>query len=46
MCTGDNLNTATAISINAKILTTEERDNNPDSCMTGAQFQEAVDGLT
>jgi magnesium-transporting ATPase (P-type) len=45
MCTGDNLNTATAISVNAGIITKDERDNNEYSCMEGAKFQDEVGGL-
>ena len=43
MCTGDNLDTATAISKNAGIVKPEEV--NDKSCMTGKQFREAVGGL-
>lgn len=41
MCTGDNIETAKAISKNAGILTEEK----PNSCMTGKDFREAVGGL-
>jgi len=50
MCTGDNIDTATAISINAGIVTQEEIDASPESkmysCMTGKDFRNAVGGLT
>lgn len=49
MCTGDNIDTATAISINAGIVTQEEIDANDESkmysCMTGKDFRNAVRGL-
>ena len=49
MCTGDNIDTATAISINAGIVTREEIEANEDSkkysCMTGKEFRTAVGGL-
>jgi magnesium-transporting ATPase (P-type) len=49
MCTGDNIDTATAISINAGIVTREEIEANDDSkkysCMTGKDFRTAVGGL-
>lgn len=49
MCTGDNIDTATAISINAGIVTREEIDASEDSkqfsCMTGKNFRQAVGGL-
>ena len=41
MCTGDNIDTATAISKNAGIIT-EQGAEKPYSCMTGAEFREAV----
>ena len=41
MCTGDNIDTATAISINAGIIS-EEDATKPNACMTGAEFREAV----
>jgi P-type Ca2+ transporter type 2B len=44
MCTGDNIDTAIAISKNAGIVT-EEECKNEYSCMTGKQFREAVGGL-
>jgi len=46
MCTGDNIDTATAISKNAGIVTDEEVKNNKYACMTGKDFREAVEGLT
>jgi magnesium-transporting ATPase (P-type) len=49
MCTGDNIDTATAISLNAGIITQEEIDRDEDSkkysCMTGKDFRDAVGGL-
>jgi P-type Ca2+ transporter type 2C len=49
MCTGDNIDTATAISINAGIVTQEEIDETEESrqysCMTGKDFRTAVGGL-
>jgi len=49
MCTGDNIDTATAISINAGIVTQAEIDENEESqmysCMTGKEFRNAVGGL-
>lgn len=41
MCTGDNLDTAKAISRNAGILG-EGEDQIPNSCLTGQQFREIV----
>jgi Ca2+ transporting ATPase len=41
MCTGDNIDTATAISINAGIITKEDAEKEY-ACMTGAEFREAV----
>lgn len=49
MCTGDNLETAKAIALNAGIISRQEFDNESSSkyaCMTGAQFQEEVGGIT
>jgi len=45
MCTGDSLDTATAISIAAGIITEEELTNDTTGyiCMVGQQFREAVD---
>jgi magnesium-transporting ATPase (P-type) len=49
MCTGDNIDTAIAISINAGIVTQQEIDQNEQSkiysCMTGKNFRDAVGGL-
>jgi magnesium-transporting ATPase (P-type) len=45
MCTGDNIDTATAISRNAGIVNDEEIANNEYACMTGKQFREKVGGL-
>lgn len=42
MCTGDNLDTATAISKNAGIITQEEVDSNPNSRMEGKTFRQIV----
>jgi Ca2+ transporting ATPase len=44
MCTGDNLDTAKAISRNAGIIEAEKMKL-PNSCMTGAYFREAVSNL-
>lgn len=45
MCTGDNIDTATAISLNAGIITEEEARDNEFACMTGKNFREKVGGL-
>jgi Ca2+ transporting ATPase len=45
MCTGDNIDTAIAISKNAGILT-EEQTAEQYSCMTGKDFREYVGGIT
>lgn len=45
MCTGDNIDTAKAISKNAGIVTQDEIDNKPYSCMTGKQFRDKVEGI-
>lgn len=45
MCTGDNLDTAVAISKEAGIVQDEEISRNPYSCMTGKDFRNAVGGL-
>jgi len=45
MCTGDNLDTARAISRNAGIIMQDELKNQY-SCMTGKAFREAVEGLS
>ena len=44
MCTGDNIDTAIAISKNAGIVS-EENSKHRYSCMTGKDFREAVGGL-
>lgn len=41
MCTGDNIDTAKAISLNAGIVEDYELDNE-FACMTGAQFRDYV----
>ena len=43
MCTGDNLKTAKAISLNAGIITPEEIDKEY-ACMEGSKFAELVEG--
>ena len=45
MCTGDNIDTAIAISKNAGIVTEEECKRSQYSCMTGKDFRETVGGL-
>lgn len=46
MCTGDNIDTAIAISKNAGIVTDEEIKKNKDyACMTGLEFRTAVGDL-
>ena len=53
MCTGDNIDTATAISLNAGIISKEDLNQGVDEegkkknyvCMTGKEFREAVGGL-
>jgi len=45
MCTGDNIDTAIAISKNAGIVTEEQSKLNY-ACMTGKNFRETVGGLT
>lgn len=45
MCTGDNLDTAVAISKEAGIVQDDEIARNPYSCMTGKDFRNAVGGL-
>jgi Ca2+ transporting ATPase len=42
MCTGDNKDTAVAISKNAGIVTKEEAEANDYACMTGKEFREEV----
>jgi len=44
MCTGDNLDTAIAISKNAGIVT-DEQCSHHFACMTGKVFRETVGGL-
>ena len=44
MCTGDNIDTAIAISINAKIVT-EEQALEKYCCMTGKEFREFTGGI-
>jgi len=44
MCTGDNIDTAIAISKNAGIVS-EEHSKLKYACMTGKEFREAVGGL-
>jgi len=44
MCTGDNIDTAIAISKNAGILT-EDTKIGKYTCMTGKDFREIVEGL-
>lgn len=50
MCTGDNLDTAVAISKEAGIITDEDLANCEEGygyvCMEGKQFKEVVGGLT
>ena len=45
MCTGDNIDTATAISRNAGIITQPEIDASEYSCMIGEKFREVVGGM-
>jgi Ca2+ transporting ATPase len=46
MCTGDNLDTATAISKNAGIITQADIDKNPDmSRMEGKTFRKMVGAI-
>jgi len=42
MCTGDNKDTAIAISKDAGIVTKEEAEGNEYACMTGKEFREEV----
>jgi len=45
MCTGDNIDTAKAIAVEAGILLEEDlNEDKPYACMTGHQFEEAVVG--
>lgn len=46
MCTGDNIDTAIAISKNAGIVTKEQIQASPYTAMTGKDFRETVEGLT
>jgi P-type E1-E2 ATPase len=45
MCTGDNIDTAIAISKNAGIVTKEQIRESKYTAMTGKDFREAVGGL-
>jgi P-type Ca2+ transporter type 2B len=45
MCTGDNIDTAIAISKNAGIVTEEQIEASKYTAMTGKDFREAVGGL-
>jgi Ca2+ transporting ATPase len=45
MCTGDNIDTAIAISKNAGIVTKEQLEASKYTAMTGKDFREAVGGL-
>lgn len=45
MCTGDNIDTAIAISKNAGIVTEEQLNESEFTAMTGKKFREAVGGL-
>jgi Ca2+ transporting ATPase len=45
MCTGDNIDTATAISRNAGIITQEQIDASEYSCMIGEKFRDVVGGM-
>ena len=45
MCTGDNIDTATAISKNAGIVTDAQIQESHYTCMTGKAFREEVEGL-
>ena len=45
MCTGDNIDTAIAISKNAGIVTEEQHQASQYACMTGKDFRELVGGL-
>jgi magnesium-transporting ATPase (P-type) len=45
MCTGDNIDTAIAISKDAGIISPEQVNSSPYSCMTGKEFRTAVEGL-
>ena len=47
MCTGDNIDTATAISLEAGIISQEDLAQNEESllCMQGSSFRQMVGGL-
>jgi Ca2+ transporting ATPase len=45
MCTGDNIDTANAISLNAGIVTEAQLEESEMTSMTGKQFRERVGGL-
>jgi len=45
MCTGDNIDTAIAISKNAGIVSEEQVEESSFACMTGKEFREHVGGL-
>mmetsp|Transcript_65613 Transcript_65613/g.90754 ORF Transcript_65613/g.90754 Transcript_65613/m.90754 type:complete len:591 (+) Transcript_65613:990-2762(+) len=49
MCTGDNIDTATAISLECGIITQQDIDNDdkedPILCMTGKVFRERIGGI-
>jgi magnesium-transporting ATPase (P-type) len=47
MCTGDNIDTATAISLEAAIISEEDLARNEEGlvCMTGLSFRTMVGGL-
>jgi len=45
MCTGDNIDTAIAISKNAGIVNEADIKASPYTCMTGKDFREKVGGL-
>jgi len=47
MCTGDNIDTATAISLEAGIMSQEDLANKEDNllCMNGSNFRQVVGGL-
>lgn len=47
MCTGDAMETARAIALNAGILTPEQADSkmHPNACMEGSTFEEMTCGL-
>jgi magnesium-transporting ATPase (P-type) len=47
MCTGDNIDTATAISLEAGIISLEDLAQNEENllCMQGSSFRQMVGGL-